>query len=260
MTLSIHCAVIGLVVGEMVSMFVSIIAIYLHFYQTRSHIRISSIHAYTHAASNIFGLALPLSANRIVLNILQSIEAIQIPNALMKYGHNNAAALGIYGTLTGMALPLILFSCALTNSLAVMLLPTISEADGSGNQTTIRHTITKTLRACVFLGIISTVFFLLGGNFLGTFLFSSEIVGNYIMTLSFICPFLYISTTLSSVLHGLGKTRITFFFSIISLSIRLGFVFLCIPWAEIKGYLWGLLLSQLLHTFLLFLAVRKIAF
>ncbi|MDD2971916.1 MAG: polysaccharide biosynthesis protein [Lachnospiraceae bacterium] len=256
--ISINCAVIGLVVGEIVSMLISFFAIYQRFYQIRAALRLPRLQEWTHAGSAIFSLALPLSANRIVLNFLQSIEAIQIPNALMKYGHNNSSALGIYGMLTGMALPLVLFPCALTNSLAVMLLPTISEAEAANNHKKIHHTISTTLHSCTILGIFSTALFLFFGEFLGNFLFSNKTVGGYIMTLSFICPFLYLSTTLGSILHGLGRTRITFCFSIVSLSIRLCFVFFLIPLYGIRGYLWGLLLSQLIHTFLLYLAVRRI--
>lgn len=39
---------------------------------------------------------------------------------------------------------------------------------------------------------------------MGTELFHSELAGHFIVTLGFICPFLYLDTTLSSILQGLG--------------------------------------------------------
>ena len=60
-----------------------------------------------------------------------------------------------------------------------------------------------------------------------------------------ICPFLYLDTTLSSILQGLGLAGHIFTMNVICLLIRLGFVFLAVPRYGITGYLWGLLASQL---------------
>lgn len=73
-------------------------------------------------------LALPLMGNRLVLNLLGSAEAILIPSRLIDYGLTNKEALSIYGVLTSMALPFILFPSALTNSMAVLLLPSAAKA------------------------------------------------------------------------------------------------------------------------------------
>ena len=54
----------------------------------------------------------------------------------------------------------------------------------------------------------------------------------------------YLSTTLHSILNGLGKTTSTFFLNVTGLGIRIGFVLFLIPAAGIKGYLWGILFSQ----------------
>ncbi|MCI9068104.1 MAG: polysaccharide biosynthesis protein, partial [Lachnospiraceae bacterium] len=54
-------------------------------------------------------MALPLMGNRLILSVLQSLEAIMIPGCLKTYGLSAADALGTYGVLTGMALPFILF-------------------------------------------------------------------------------------------------------------------------------------------------------
>ena len=44
---------------------------------------------------------------------------------------------------------------------------------------------------------------------MGTELFHSELAGHFIVTLGFICPFLYLDTTLSSILQGLGTVSYT---------------------------------------------------
>lgn len=208
-------------------------------------------------AGRLLSLAVPLSLNRTLINFLQSIEAIYIPQCLLRYGYDNAKALSVYGVLTGMALPLILFPSAITNSISVLLLPIVSEADSTGNQGTIRKAVRKSIQYCLLLGFLCTAFFLCFGRLAGTLLYHSSLAGSFILTLSFICPFLYIASTLNSILNGLGKTAQTFAFSMLSLLFRLLFVFYAIPLFGIQGYLWGLLASQLLQTMLCILAVRK---
>ena len=214
---------------------------------------------YKRIIGQLLQLAVPLSANRLIINLLQSIEAIYIPNRLMAYGLNNADALGVYGVLTGMSLPLILFPSAITNSISVLLLPIVAEADASGNQTAVRRAIITSIRYCLLLGFGCTAMFLLTGRAAGRMLFHSELAGSFILTLSFICPFMYIASTLNSILNGLGKTAQTFLFSVVSLLFRLLFVFTAIPVYGIKGYLWGTLASQMLQTLLCTVSALRIS-
>lgn len=286
---TINFAVAGLVIGESASMIVSVVAILSrahHVFPSDSRksrrtfspkmhnirrIPMSGTDAqpvsagapascttYRCICARLLQLAVPLSANRLVLNLLQSIEAIYIPNKLMAYGLNNADALGVYGVLTGMSLPLILFPSAITNSISVLLLPIVSEADANGSKDTVRRTILTSIRCCLLLGFACTAMFLLLGRPAGRLLFHSELAGSFILTLSFICPFLYIASTLGSILNGLGKTAQTFLFSVVSLLLRLLFVFIAIPLYGIKGYLWGMLASQILQTLLCTLSALHI--
>lgn len=216
----------------------------------RKHSAAGLVGIYRRITGQLLQLAVPLSANRLVLNLLQSVEAIYIPNRLMAYGLNNADALSVYGVLTGMSLPLILFPSAITNSISVLLLPIVSEADASGNKTAVRRAIYTSIRLCLLLGFFFTALFLLFGRLAGRLLFHSELAGSFILTLSFLCPFMYIASMLSSILNGLGKTIRTFLFSVASLLLRLLFVFFAIPRYGIQGYLWGMLASQMLQTLL----------
>ncbi len=271
---TINVAVIGLVIGEFCAMIVSILAIYLRFYQisakekliapakqsdkkhTSGHVHPFS--AYTDTASKLLAMAIPLSLTRITLNFLQSIEAVYIPSMLQVYGYDSKTALSVYGVLTGMAMPLLFFPNALTGSISLLLLPLISEADATGNHTAVKRAYHKTLYSCLFLGGICTLGFLLLGRLAGTILFESELAGRFICTLSFLCPFLYLSTTLSSILHGLGRAGCVFFVNVSSLLIRLACVFLFIPRFGIESYLVSMLISQIYQTSCFLWALRKI--
>ncbi len=261
MTPTISFAVVGLVIGECASMLVSLIAVRAHFSQVvpsnYGFLLPRSLSSYYEASRRLLKLAIPLSLNRVIINFLQSVEAIFIPNRLMCYGYDNASALGVYGVLTGMSLPLILFPGAITNSICVLLLPIVSEADAADNTGTIKKAVHKSIRYGFLLGILFTFIFLCSGKFLGNLLYQSSLAGDFILILSFLCPLMYIASTLGSILNGLGKTGLTFIYSMLSLLVRLGFVFFGIPLWGIHGYLWGLLVSQAVQTLLCMYAVRK---
>lgn len=259
---TISFAVVGLVIGEAASMCVSLIAVKVHFNKVLP-IHMSSLFClkstqFLSSFKELLSLAVPLSLNRVIINFLQSIEAIFIPQQLLKYGCSTSQALSVYGVLTGMALPLILFPGAITNSICVLLLPMVSEADAVGNRNKIAKAIQSSIRYGFLLGICFTAFFFFSGRFLGNLLYQNELAGEFILILSFLCPLMYIASTLNSILNGLGKTLETFLYSMVSLLVRLGFVFFLIPVYGIYGYLWGLLVSQLVQTVLCMIGVRKI--
>lgn len=201
-------------------------------------------------------LAFPFSLNRICLSLFTTVETFQLPKQLMASGLNSAQALSIYGVFSGMAFPLIMFPCALTGSAATLLLPSISQAQAKGNTNQIKKAAFMTIILCFLLGFGCMFFLLTFANVIGSLLFQSKEASAQIRALSFACPFLYLSGMLSSILHGLGKTGITFLFSLISIVIRLFFVMYIVPLLGMNGYFYGILCSQICLDFLLIVALH----
>ncbi len=242
---SIQLAVVGVVMGEIAS---SLYCILTFSSSRRPSLRRSIFCNLKLYSKEICSLALPLTANRVSLNILQSIEAISIPLQLQMHGLSSSSALKIYGVLTGIVLPCILFPSAITNSVSTMLLPTVADIQVAGNTSQLKVLIRKVSGACFLLGTICLLFFLLLGRWICSTMFGSDLAGNFLIVLAWLCPFLYLNSTLISILNGLGKANFTFIFNIISLVIRILGIWLGIPAIGINGYLYGLLLSQIFTT------------
>lgn len=209
------------------------------------------------ASKELFSLAAPLTFNRIILSLAQSLENILIPTSLKLFGYSSGDALSLYGILTGMALASVMLPAVLSNSLSVMLLPEISKAQALKQTERIKSLIEKTVEFSLILGFLCTLLFLFGGKFAGTYLFHNHLAGVYIQILSWICPFLFLSSTLCSVLHGLGKAKSVLVNNLISSLIRICFVVLVIPQFGVKGYLWGVLVSQILASVLAYRSLKK---
>ena len=202
-------------------------------------------------------LALPISLNRISISLISTLETIQLPKKLMDSGLTSSDALSVYGVFSGMALPLIMFPSAITGSVSSLLLPSVSEAQSQGDTRRIRKFIYLTIGFCFLLGIFCLLFFSVFANLLGTLLFDSPIAASQIRALSLVCPFLYLSGTLCSILNGLGKTGTTFVLNISSILLRLGFVYFVVPLTGFSGYIYGILCSQIVFDFLIILALKR---
>lgn len=239
----ISIAVAGLIAGEAFSALFCLYAVRSH-HLFRPFTPPSPSSFFTHT-KELLCLSVPLTASRILLNILQSIEAVSIPIRLQMYGMTVKESLSIYGVLTGMALPCILFPSAITNSVSTMLLPTVAEIQTSRHRLGLKNLVKKVTYSCIFLGSICCVFFITFGKWFGKTLFHSPLAGDFIFLLAFICPFLYPNNTLLSVINGIGKTTISLFINTLSLGIRIFSVWILIPHLGILGYLYGLLASQI---------------
>ncbi len=201
-------------------------------------------------ASSLLFLAFTLTTTKLVISILHSVEAVFIPAALKKYGCSPQDALSIYGILSGIALPFILFPSTVTNSFAVMLLPAIAQAQAERSHDKIKNYVTLSGKYSLFIGYLFTCIFLLFGKDFGTVLFHSADAGTYIYALSWLCPFMYLSTTFTSIINGLGKTQLTFLITAVSLLVKIYFLIFLVPRFGIHAYLAGSLISYIVMTVL----------
>jgi len=254
----------GAAISEFGSALISFLCIIPHFTKLQTHIPKTmlsnkQIMPISQSAKLLLSMAVPLSISRIVVNLLQGVENIYIPEMLRVYGYTTEESLALFGVLTGMALTVILLPSSLVNSISVLLLPRISEAQSRNKNKEISLVIKRCISFCCALGLFCSAVFFFGGHFAGEFLFHSETAGNYIVSLSLICPFLYITSSLGSVLHGLGKIYTTLFINIGTLLLRIASVFFLIPRMGLSGYIWGLLAGQCFAAICCIISLRKYA-
>lgn len=253
-------AIVGLIAGEFMSMVVSLAAIFIE-KPLKQNINLLTSGSSTGSIKKFIRplavMAWPLTLTSVLMSGLHSLEAMAIPFFLHKYGLTYSSAISLYGILTAMAMPFIFFPTTITSAVSRMLLPTISAAQAEHKYELISKLSTKTLKCSVALGMFCTCFFILSGDSIGRILYNNETVGNFITILAWLCPLMFISGTLGSILHGLGMTKTTFYQNMISSCLRLVFIFFTVPVYGIKGYLWGILASELLCAIMHTVSVMK---
>ncbi len=246
-----ECALYGNIAGETAAFLFCFIAILFH---KQSQFQFKEIISH---AKTILRFSMPLTFNRLLMHLLQSAEAILIPAQLLAFGHNQSEALSIYGVLNGMVLPLILFPCTITNSLAVMLLPEISHAQANDDEHVIVKTIQTSIKLCTVMGILSTLLFVFYGASVGAAIFDEPLVYTFSLVIAWLCPFVYLTTTLGSVLNGLGFTTTTCVHNILCILIRIAFLIILTPSQGITGYLLGLLIAQIFICFAHYIKISR---
>ena len=195
-----------------------------------------------------FKLLLPvfisLTSIKLTISLLHSVESIFIPASLVKYGYTMNEALSVYGIYSGMAMPFIMFPATITMAISTMLLPAVSKAHSSGNKKQIKKLIRRTSYFCLVTGMAATIFFLLFGNICASLFFHNELAGRYLTVMAFLCPFLYLNMTYSSILNGLGKPHMTFVITVVCTLIKILSLIFFVPKYGMIAYIAASLVAE----------------
>lgn len=234
-------AVYGLTVGEFFGFIYNIYSL-----KNKTLTKRKNKISFSESFKVLFPVFISLTSIKLTISLLHSVESIFIPAALVKYGYTTNEALSVYGIYSGMAMPFILFPATITMAISTMLLPAVSKAHSSENKKQIKKLIRRTSYFCLVTGMSATVFFLLFGNTCANLFFHNELAGRYLTILSFLCPFLYLNMTYSSILNGLGKHHMTFVITVICTLIKILSLIFFVPDYGMIAYIFASLVSEIL--------------
>ena len=209
------------------------------------------------SAKSLGVMAIPLTLNHVLMTLSHSLENLLLPQQLVAFGYTSDEALGHFGILTGMALSVIFFPSAITNSLSVLLLPRISETKANGDMQAVLDTIKASVCCGVALGSLCTFVFLLSGDWFGTYIFDDTLAGFYIRILSILCPFMYTSSLLSSIVNGLGNASLTLACNLTGCAIRIFSIWFFVPVYGMYAYIISMIVAAVVVTVELVVVVRK---
>jgi len=229
-------AMLGIFAGEVLS-FVFVLASYKGYRLKWPHFKKPTLSS-RESFYMLGAMALPLTLNRISGSLLSAFENMMLPRRLMAYGMTNSEALSEFGKLTGMAMPLVQFLSALLVSLSISLVPAVSEAMTMKKFGKISNTVSKVMLFTTITGIGSAGVFIMLANELGEIIYNQNIA-HILILLGVMCPFLYMQTTLSGILNGLGEQVFIFRNALISSAISICFIMFVVPRMGLNGYILG---------------------
>lgn len=203
----------------------------------------------------------PITAVRTISSIVSSIIAIIIPIRLQLYGYSSSEALSEFGIIMGMTFPIIMIPSTLISSLAVTMVPSISEQSKDIDNETIKDIgslkskiMFSIKMSLIFSSILIPVFLALGTP-ICKFLFGNTKAGVYLSYATIVMIPLGFSQITSSVLNAVGLELKSLKNHIVSSALLiLCIIFLPIyigTFALIVGYFLMSITSAIMNAFML---------
>ncbi len=153
--------------------------------------------------------ASPITAVRTLTSFLGSIVAILLPERLIFYGIEKSLALKAYGELSGMALPLLFIPSTVIGSIALVIVPKLSESYYKKDLKTLKTAIERSLDySQIVAALIIPVFFSCGCE-IGKIVYASESAGKYLSVSAIIMLPMSLSMITNSVLNSLNLEKRT---------------------------------------------------
>lgn len=159
---------------------------------------------------NLLKTSSPITAVRTISSIVSSIIAVIVPIRLMTFGYTSSEALSIFGIIMGMTFPLIMIPSTLISSLAVTIIPSISEQSNDidngelKNTSILKSKINFSLKTTVLFSTILLPLYLSAGIPICKFIFNNEQAGKYLIFAAVLMIPMGISQITSSILNAIG--------------------------------------------------------
>ncbi len=186
--------------------------------------------------TSVTAMALPLATSSIIRSALLTVEHTLIPRRLVHRGESLSDALASYGTLHGMAMPLLLYPMAPLSSCCGLLVPEFAEGQSTGQRLRLRsiasEALTKTLSYSVTLATVIALF----SEELAQVIFSSSDAGYFISFLAPVLPLMYLDHVADSMLKGVGEHIYSMWVNIADACLSIILVYFLLPLMGITGY------------------------
>ncbi|CAH1204300.1 Stage V sporulation protein B [Paenibacillus plantiphilus] len=153
----------------------------------------------------LISLSIPVTTSRMIGSLSYLLESILTARALAAAGLATGIATAQYGALQGMIIPILLLPTALTYSLAVSLVPSLSEAAAAGNTAIIHKRLHQSMRLALVTGAPFIVVMLLFAEPICLILYNHADIAPMLQWIAPIGLFIYLQAPLQAALQALDK-------------------------------------------------------
>ncbi len=208
---------------------------------------------------NIFGTAMPIAVSAYMRTGLNSLGHILIPKGLQASGAGFEKSFATYGTIHGMAFPVLLFPSALLTALAELVIPRLTAAQTNGSQRGINYIAARVIKiGLVFSALVAGVMFFFG-DALGRMTYKTANVGRYLRCFAPLVPIMYCDMITDGCLKGLGQHMKAMFINIAEATLNVALLYILIPLYAITGYGISVYICESFNFILSFSCLLKVA-
>jgi stage V sporulation protein B len=211
------------------------------------------------ALRKLLGLSIPVTGSRLVGSLSYLLESIFTARSLAAAGIITSVATAQYGALQGMIIPIILLPTALTYSLAVSLVPSLSEAAAKGDNALIHKRLHQSMRLALVSGAPFAVVMYLFAEPICRILYRHVEIAPMLQMMAPIALFIYLQAPLQAALQALDKPGTALMNTFIGAAVKLALIVQLAsqPALGIQGALFAINVNIVLVTLLHWFAVRR---
>ncbi|KAI7259595.1 hypothetical protein KC345_g10266 [Hortaea werneckii] len=200
----------------------------------------------------LIGISVPVTAGRMIGSFSYLLESIITVRSLALAGIATAAATAQYGSLQGMVIPLLLLPGVLSSSLAVSLVPSLSEAAARNDLATIHKRMHQALRLAMVTGApFAAVMYVLAVP-LCTLMYGNADTAPMLRMMAPFALFLYVQAPLQAALQAMDRPGKALINTLIGAVIKILLILLLASRPEygIHGAIAAIIVNSLLVTLL----------
>lgn len=184
--------------------------------------------------------SLPITAMRSSSSLINSLISVLFPMRLMTTGVSSARAMSEYGVVYGMVMPILMIPSTLIGSIALVLVPELSECYYRGDKKALSSYVEKALNSTLLIAGILIPFFIVCGEDVGILLYSNAQSGQMIAGGALILLPMSITMICTSILNSMNCERQTLLFFLIGSAAMLACVWILPPFLGSGALLVGM--------------------
>ena len=153
--------------------------------------------------------SLPVTTMRTSSSLIGSLISVLFPMRMIAAGFSPSRAMSEYGVVYGMVMPVMTVPCAFIGSIALVLVPELSEHFYRGRRDQVASLVTRALSASLLIAAMLIPFYLVCGEDVGIVLFSDADSGKMIAAGAAMLVPMSVTLISTSMLNSMGCEKHT---------------------------------------------------
>ena len=248
---SIQLPLISMLICEILLVLMLLIILKKNYYSYKEYIKKGD--------EKTINIALPIAFTKLFFSFIHTLEAELFPRLMLNIGYTYTDSVSLYGKISGIAIPIILFPLAIANAFSTMLLQSFSKLKKNEVSSYLKKSVFPICKICFSLGILCSFFFIFCGKYIAVWLFKIYDIGIYVSYFSLLCPFIFLSTSLNGIINGLGLTKFSFICNAVSGISRILLMIIFIPVFNVPGFCASVIIPEIIIAFMYVYKLKKMS-
>lgn len=243
---NLEYASFSLAMGGILAEIISFLITYIFYNSDRKYLW-SEKHQKTQLGRRIASIALPVGISSCIRSSLLSIEHMMIPRGLKKRGVKYSRALGLYGMISGMVFPVIMFPSAFLYAASDLIVPEFAAASVSEDKLRLKRLTRKVMQLTSYFAV-GAAGIMFGFSYeIGEVFYDSTECGYYIKLLAPLVVFMLYDHLADAILKGLGEQVSVVKYNIIDSVTSVLLVYFLVPIFGLGGYIFVVWFGEVLN-------------